>query len=64
MKSKLLLSSIAFLISAMVFSQTDSTKQKSLEIYGFAMTDMGYNFNQIHPDWFDVVRTTKLLLQK
>ena len=35
-------------------------KEKSLEIYGFVMMDMGYNFNQIHPDWFDVVRPTKL----
>ena len=24
------------------------------------MTDAGYNANQIHPDWFDVVRPTKL----
>lgn len=24
------------------------------------MTDAGYNFDQIHPDWFDVVRPTKL----
>jgi hypothetical protein len=31
-----------------------------MEIYGFIMTDAGYNFNQIHPDWFDVVRPTKL----
>ena len=30
------------------------------QIYGFAMTDIGYNFNQIDPDWFDVVRPTKL----
>jgi hypothetical protein len=30
------------------------------QIYGFAMTDIGYNANQIHPDWFDVVRPTKL----
>ena len=34
--------------------------QKVMEIYGFVMMDMGYNFNQIHPDWFDVVRPTKL----
>jgi len=38
----------------------DSAKQLSMEIYGFAMTDMGYNFNQIQPDWYDVVRPTKL----
>jgi hypothetical protein len=30
------------------------------QVYGFAMTDIGYNANQIHPDWFDVVRPTKL----
>jgi hypothetical protein len=30
------------------------------EIYGFAMLDMGYQFKQNHPDWFDVVRPTKL----
>jgi hypothetical protein len=30
------------------------------EIYGFAMLDMGYDFKQVDPDWFDVVRPTKL----
>jgi hypothetical protein len=30
------------------------------EIYGFAMTDTGYNFGATDPDWFDVVRPTKL----
>jgi hypothetical protein len=32
----------------------------TFEIYGFAMLDAGYQFGQNHPDWFDVVRTTKL----
>jgi hypothetical protein len=32
----------------------------TLEIYGFAMTDFGYNFGTIDPNWFDVVRPTKL----
>ena len=31
-----------------------------LDITGFAMLDMGYQVNQNHPDWFDVVRPTKL----
>jgi hypothetical protein len=31
-----------------------------LDIYGFAMLDTGYNFGTIDPDWFDVVRPTKL----
>jgi hypothetical protein len=30
------------------------------QVYGFAMTDIGYNFNKIDPLWFDVVRPTKL----
>lgn len=35
-------------------------QEKSMEIYGFIMTDVGYNFNQIQSDWYDVVRPTKL----
>jgi hypothetical protein len=31
-----------------------------LEVYGFAMMDAGYDFKSNHPDWFDVVRPTKL----
>jgi hypothetical protein len=31
-----------------------------LDIYGFAMLDMGYQFKQNDPQWFDVVRPTKL----
>lgn len=38
----------------------ETTEQKVFELYGFVMTDAGYNFNQIHPDWYDVVRPTKL----
>jgi DcaP outer membrane protein len=32
----------------------------SLDIYGFAQMDAGYDFKQVNPDWFDVVRPTKL----
>jgi hypothetical protein len=31
-----------------------------MEIYGHAMLDMGYQAKQNDPDWFDVVRPTKL----
>ena len=31
-----------------------------LDISGFAMLDMGYQTGQNHPDWYDVVRPTKL----
>jgi glutaminase A len=37
-----------------------TSPKPSLEIYGFAMLDMGHNFKQIHPDWFDTLRLTKL----
>ena len=45
------------------FAQSTSQSQPakfSLDIYGFAMMDAGYDFKQVHPDWFDVVRPTKL----
>jgi len=32
----------------------------SLEIYGYAMLDSGYDFKTNDPNWFDVVRPTKL----
>jgi len=38
----------------------EKKEDKSLDLYGFAMLDMGYNFGQINPDWFDVVRPTQL----
>ena len=31
----------------------------SMEVYGFAMLDIGINFDTIHPNWFDTVRVTK-----
>jgi len=34
--------------------------EKRLDLYGFAMLDMGYQTGQSDPDWFDVVRPTKL----
>ena len=43
--------------------QTDNTKPEPkpwLEIYGFAQLDAGYDFKQTDPNWFDVVRPTKL----
>src|SRR4051794_4328140 len=52
---------IVFLINAFSgIAQTDTSQVRSLEVYGFAMTDMGYNFNQIHPGWQDAMRITKL----
>lgn len=35
-------------------------REKVLELYGYIKTDIGYNFNQHNPDWFDLLRVTKL----
>ena len=32
----------------------------SMEVYGFAMLDMGHDFTSIDPNWFDTMRVTKL----
>lgn len=45
-----------FLLSTSVQAQD----KKTFEVYGFAMMDAGYNFNTINPDWYDVLRVTKL----
>jgi hypothetical protein len=34
--------------------------ESTLEVYGFAMLDSGYEFGQTDPNWFDVMRPTKL----
>ncbi|MDI3318326.1 DcaP family trimeric outer membrane transporter [Pinibacter soli] len=57
--SRLLLLFTTLLLICCRLSAQDE-KQKSMEIYGAIMTDAGYNFNQIQPDWYDVIRTTKL----
>ena len=41
-------------------AQEDSGMTRSLRVYGFAMVDMGYNFNQIDPRWFDALRLNRL----
>jgi hypothetical protein len=43
-----------------VCAQTSEPDKPFLDIYGFIMMDAGYDFKQVHPDWFDVVRPTKL----
>ena len=34
--------------------------KNNIDLYGFIMLDTGYDFNTNDPDWFDVVRPTKL----
>jgi len=60
MKLKLSLLSVFLMATFFSYAQGDTSKVRSLEVYGFAMTDMGYNFNQINPNWSDALRITKL----
>src|SRR5436190_5003315 len=48
-----------FLILTSLYSFAQE-KKSSFEIYGTAMVDAGYNFNSIDPDWFDMMRPSKL----
>jgi hypothetical protein len=44
-------------LPAPVSAQNDAPR---MELYGHAMLDMGFQANQNDPDWFDVLRPTKL----
>ena len=59
----LALASFQLLTGSFVWAQdaaTGSATKPSLDIYGFAMVDTGYDFKSNNPDWFDVMRPTKL----
>jgi hypothetical protein len=49
--------SILFWLPALSHAQAANP---SLEIYGFAMADIGHNFKSIDPDWSDTMRVTRL----
>ncbi|OKL39517.1 DcaP family trimeric outer membrane transporter [Pontibacter flavimaris] len=54
---------LLLLLYLLVISPAKAQEQKpgkGLEVYGFIMTDIGYNFDQIDPNWFDAMRVTKL----
>jgi hypothetical protein len=55
---------VALLVAAPIPAQEteapEEESQPSMDIYGFAMLDMGYQDGVNDPDWFDVLRPTKL----
>ena len=57
---KVLFTSLFVLITFMSFASLKAQDKNWFNIYGFIMTDAGYDANRIDPDWFDVVRPTKL----
>jgi hypothetical protein len=48
------------LVSTVNAQQPAAEPKPSLEVYGFAMLDIGHDFKSIHPNWFDTMRVTKL----
>ena len=49
------------LLFLVLINHAKAQEQKNgLEVYGYVKADIGYNFNQIDPNWFDVLRVTKL----
>jgi len=57
---KILFSTFIALFLFISISDLKAQDKNWFQVYGFAMTDIGYNFNKIDPNWFDVVRPTKL----
>jgi len=51
---------IGILLLFMTTAGAAHAQEASMDIYGFAMLDMGYQAKQNDPNWFDVVRPTKL----
>jgi hypothetical protein len=54
------LAAAVLVIAAPAAAQDAATTKPKFEVYGFAMLDFGKQFNQINPDWYDVLRPTKL----
>jgi hypothetical protein len=54
------LAALALAAAPALAQATDAPAGPRMEIYGFAQLDMGYDFKQVNPDWFDVLRVTKL----
>jgi hypothetical protein len=51
---------LLFVASLALPGAAAAQEKSSMEIYGHVMLDMGFQFKQNDPDWYDVVRPTKL----
>lgn len=53
--------SAAAVSTDLVVAESETEKaEPRLDIFGFAQLDMGFQFKQNNPDWYDVLRPTKL----
>ena len=51
---------VLFFIGLLTKSAIAQKNENEFELYGSVITDGGYNFQTIDPNWFDVMRPTKL----
>jgi len=58
--SLVIILTIASPARAQTAPQPNPDAKPTFEIYGFAMLDIGHDFKQIDPSWFDTMRVTKL----
>lgn len=60
MRRSILTALVALVALTPAAAQAADEGKARVDLYGFAMLDMGYQAGQNDPDWFDVVRPTKL----
>ena len=46
--------------SSTAATTSQPASKSTFEVYGFAMLDIGHDFKQINPNWFDTMRVTRL----
>jgi len=56
--NRLLLLLMFFFLVSISKAQVDSARV--FEVFGFAQADMGYNFNQVNPEYWDAMRPSRL----
>jgi hypothetical protein len=59
-RTRLAFAGLAFALLFHPPARAEEGKSKRLDLYGFAMLDMGYQGGTSDPNWFDVLRPTKL----
>lgn len=52
---------LAIILFSCQLKAQDGERKKSMEINGFIMLDTGYDFGKMDPEWYDVMRPSKIL---
>jgi len=52
---------LTFLLFSPILKAQNEEPKKTMEISGHVMMDSGYDFGKMNPEWFDVMRPTKIL---